>query len=66
MVVNSDYLTKYDAAELTCLSTHTLKKYRLNGKLIKGIHYVKLNSRTIRYHRPSLQTWMNNGYRLLT
>ncbi|MEB3288921.1 MAG: hypothetical protein VKI82_03335 [Leptolyngbya sp.] len=53
--------TKHQAAALTGLSSETLKKYRLiDQTLLEGIHWVKLNSRTIRYNLTLLLDWMEN------
>jgi hypothetical protein len=55
--------TKRDAAELLGLSPETLKKYRLRDKiLVEGIHWIKLNSRTIRYNLSLLADWLQNRH----
>lgn len=53
---------KGKAAELLDISPETLKKYRLQkgSTLIAGIHYVVLNSRTIRYNASLLIDWFLN------
>ena len=33
------------------LSHHTLKRYRLQGILIEGIHWIRVNPRCIRYNQ---------------
>jgi hypothetical protein len=55
--------TKRAAAKLLGLSPETLKKYRLHDKtLVEGIHWIKLNSRTIRYNLPLLADWLQNRH----
>lgn len=57
----SKFGTKHQAADLLGLSPETLKKYRLRDRtLIEGIHWIKLNSRTIRYNLPLLADWLQN------
>ena len=50
---------KHTTAEALSISPSTLKKYRLNAKfqLYEGIHYYKLNSRTIRYNLDLMVDW---------
>jgi tRNA(His) 5'-end guanylyltransferase len=38
----------------------TLRKYRMNGGLIEGIHWIKFNSRCILYNLELLQDWVHN------
>ena len=53
--------TKHQASALIGLSPETLKKYRLiDQTLLEGVHWVKLNSRTIRYNLALLLDWMEN------
>ena len=63
MGINQEYIfgTKHQASALIGLSPETLKKYRLTDKtLLEGIHWVKLNARTIRYNLTLLLDWMEN------
>ena len=48
------------ATERTGLSRSTLKRYRLQGKLIEGIHWIRLNSRTTKYNLTLLLDWIQN------
>ncbi|MGK7892364.1 MAG: helix-turn-helix transcriptional regulator [Xenococcus sp. (in: cyanobacteria)] len=59
---NSTLITKQEASEVTRLSEHTLKTYRRDGKLVELVHYIKINSRTIRYKQEALLEWVNCGY----
>lgn len=54
------FITKQQASEILNMSFSTLKKYRLNGTWIEGIHWVKLNSRCIRYNLELIQDWLHN------
>ena len=56
------FVDKHSAAKITGLSAKTLKRARLSGNLIEGIHFVKLNSRTVRYNDQLLQDWMQNRH----
>jgi len=53
-------VNKQVAAEMTGLSSETLKKYRLEGILQKDIHWVVINSRVIRYNISLVLDWMQN------
>lgn len=56
------FVGKRVASQQTGLSGDTLKKYRRIGKLIKGIHWIALNSRTVRYNLPLLMDWLQNEF----
>lgn len=61
MVQFVQFVDKREASRLTGLSGDTLKKYRLKqGLLIEGIHWVRLNAKTIRYNLPLVQDWLQN------
>lgn len=54
------FVGKTQASERLNLSNATLKKYRLTGIWIEGVHWVRLNSRCIRYNLELLQDWAHN------
>lgn len=54
------FVSKRQATECLNLSGSTLKKYRLNGEWIEGIHWVRLNSRCVRYNLELIQDWLHN------
>lgn len=54
------FADKREMARLTGLSVATLKRYRLNGLLKENIHWVTLNSRTVRFCVPLVLDWMQN------
>ncbi len=54
------FVSKRQATECLNLSGSTLKKYRLNGEWIEGLHWVRLNSRCVRYNLALIQDWLHN------
>ena len=54
------YVNKIQAELITGLGSESLKRYRLKGDLIEGIHWVYLNSRTVRYNSDLLADWVAN------
>ena len=54
------FVSKHQASECLNLSSSTLKKYRLQGDWIEGVHWVRLNSRCIRYNLELIQDWLHN------
>jgi hypothetical protein len=54
------FVGKKQAAESLQMGSTTLKKYRLTGCWIEGIHWVKLNSRCVRYNLDLIQDWLQN------
>lgn len=55
-------IDKREAASRTELSESTLKRYRLNGELIQGVHWERINSRSIRYRSPLIEHWAQNRH----
>lgn len=56
------FASKQEAAQYLQLSGTTLKRYRLQGLLIEGIHWVRINSRCIRYNLDLIQDWLQNRH----
>ncbi|MEG3437800.1 hypothetical protein V0288_11785 [Pannus brasiliensis CCIBt3594] len=56
------FVGKGEASRCLNLSDTTLKRYRLQGLLVEGIHWVRLNSRCIRYNLDLLQDWIQNRH----
>jgi CHAD domain-containing protein len=54
------FVNKRQASECLSLSSSTLKKYRLNGEWIEGIHWVRINSRCVRYNLELVKDWLQN------
>ena len=55
------FVGKQQASKTLDLSGETLKRYRLEGKWIEGIHWVRLNSRCVRYNLELNQWYEPRG-----
>ncbi|MBF2029222.1 MAG: hypothetical protein IGS48_21090 [Oscillatoriales cyanobacterium C42_A2020_001] len=53
-------INKQEAAKLLSISPCTLNQWRRDGKLIEGIHFVRFNSRNVRYIQESIQNLFLN------
>jgi CHAD domain-containing protein len=60
--VMTHFISKQEASQRLQLSGTTLKRYRLQGLLIEGIHWVRINSRCIRYNLELIQDWLHNRH----
>ncbi len=56
----SIFIRKDAAAQLIGYAPDTLKKLRANGVLREGIHWVRINSRSVRYNKVLLMDWVIN------
>ncbi len=56
------FVNKQKATEALGLSSETLKHYRLGGEWIEGIHWVRINSRCVRYNLELIQDWFHNRH----
>lgn len=56
------FVDKQQATKTLSLSGETLKKYRLQGEWIEGIHWVRINSRCVRYNLELIQGWFHNRH----
>jgi hypothetical protein len=56
------FVGKREASQRLRLSNSTMKRYRTDGRWIQGIHWVRLNSRCIRYNLELLQDWLHNRH----
>jgi hypothetical protein len=56
------FVNKRDAELLSGFSCETLKKWRLSGKLIQGIHWIKIgdSDRVVRYNSALLIDFLQN------
>lgn len=52
-------VTKQDISKQIGLSVETLKRYR-KDRWIEGIHWVRINCRTVRYNARLIADWMQN------
>ncbi|MHC5826996.1 MAG: hypothetical protein ACYT04_66790 [Nostoc sp.] len=60
--MNFTFCNKYFLAQHIGYSSHTLKAIRQRGEWIEGIHYVRENSRTIRYNLEICLNWLANKH----
>ncbi|MEO0356477.1 MAG: hypothetical protein AAF268_16775 [Cyanobacteria bacterium P01_A01_bin.3] len=58
----TQFVSKREAIQCLKLSSTTLKKYRLQGLLIEGIHWVRINSRCTRYNLDLVKDWLQNRH----
>jgi CHAD domain-containing protein len=56
------FVSKQEAVHCLKLSDSTLKRYRLQGLLVEGIHWVRVNSRCTRYNLELIQDWLHNRH----
>ncbi|MEM9804138.1 MAG: hypothetical protein AAF959_02575 [Cyanobacteria bacterium P01_D01_bin.56] len=54
------FVSKRQATECLNMSSSTLKRYRRSGEWIEGLHWVRINSRCIRYNLELLKDWLHN------
>jgi tRNA(His) 5'-end guanylyltransferase len=54
------FVPKQQALAQLKLSGTTLKKYRQEGSWVEGIHWVRVNSRCVRYNLELIQDWFSN------
>jgi hypothetical protein len=50
-------IKKDKAASLSRLKESTLKMKRLQGELIEGVHWVRVNARVVYYRQELLEDW---------
>lgn len=62
MIANQIYrlVDKHEVVKLTGYSNSTLKRYRNAGKLQENIHWISINSRSIRYNIVLVLDWFAN------
>lgn len=56
----STFIDKRQALQSFKFSSTTLKKYRLEGIWIEGLHWVRINRRCVRYNLELIQDWVHN------
>jgi tRNA(His) 5'-end guanylyltransferase len=56
------FVSKQEATQSLKLSGTTLRRYRVQGLLIEGIHWVRVNSRCIRYNLELIKDWLHNRH----
>lgn len=56
------FVSKQEATQSLRLSGTTLRRYRVQGLLIEGVHWVRVNSRCIRYNLELINDWLHNRH----
>ena len=56
----SNFLNKKAACALLSVSSSTLKRYQKKYWL-EGIHFIRVNSRNVRYNEDLIKDWMQNS-----
>ncbi|MBE9135623.1 hypothetical protein IQ254_00100 [Nodosilinea sp. LEGE 07088] len=56
------FVSKQEATQSPKLSGTTLRRYRVQGLLIEGVHWVRVNSRCIRYNLELIKDWLHNRH----
>ena len=56
------FVNKHTMAKVAGVSHYTLKRYRLQGDLVEGIHWIRINSRCVRYNQELTQDWFSNRH----
>lgn len=55
-----EFVGKRQISKSLNLSSDTLRKYRLEGVWLEGIHWIRINSRCVRYNAELIQDWAHN------
>jgi len=58
----TQFVSKQEAIQSLKLSGTTLRRYRVQGLLIEGLHWVRLNSRCIRYNLDLIKDWLQTRH----
>jgi hypothetical protein len=53
-----EWCDKHEASRIAGLSALTLRDWRLSGKLVEGIHWVRFGSRCVRYNAELLRDFV--------
>ncbi|WP_017302288.1 helix-turn-helix transcriptional regulator [Nodosilinea nodulosa] len=61
----TQFVSKQEISQHLKLSDTTLKRYRLSGVWIEGVHWIRINSRCTRYNLDLIDDWMSNVSRQL-
>ncbi|MBD1845680.1 hypothetical protein H6F89_20170 [Cyanobacteria bacterium FACHB-63] len=54
------FVGKQQASQVLALSGETMRRYRVQGEWIEGVHWVRINCRCVRYNLELLQDWLHN------
>jgi hypothetical protein len=56
----TQFVSKQEISQHLKLSDTTLKRYRLTGVWVEGVHWIRINSRCTRYNLDLIDDWMHN------
>ncbi len=56
----TQFVSKQAISQHLNLSDTTLKRYRLSGVWIEGVHWIRINSRCTRYNLDLIDDWLQN------
>jgi tRNA(His) 5'-end guanylyltransferase len=54
------FVSKQQASQFLTLSGETMRRYRVQGEWIEGVHWVRVNCRCVRYNLDLLEDWLHN------
>lgn len=63
--LNREFVSAAELTKAIDLSRSTLKRRRLEGHWVEGIHWTRLNKTCIRYNLPLIRDWMLNAHQPL-
>ncbi|MBN8563458.1 MAG: hypothetical protein J0L70_23250 [Leptolyngbya sp. UWPOB_LEPTO1] len=58
----AEFVNKQEAATYLRVSSSTLKRYRMEGEWIEGVHWIRVNCRSIRYNLDLIKDWLQNRH----
>jgi hypothetical protein len=53
-----EWCDKHEASRITGLSALTLRDWRLDGRLVEGIHWIRIGTRCVRYNSALLRDYV--------
>jgi tRNA(His) 5'-end guanylyltransferase len=56
------FVGKQQASQVLALSGETMRRYRVQGEWIEGVHWVRINCRCVRYNLELIQDWLHNRH----
>ena len=56
------FVDKHQACECLSCCDATLRRYRAGQEWIEGIHWIRINSRVVRYNLELLRDWQANRH----
>lgn len=56
------FVSKQELSQKLALSDVTLKRYRLRGEWIEGVHWKRVNCRRVLYNLDLIEDWLHNRH----